>query len=96
MTAGVHTLGPWHFDNDWHRLPSIIAPSGKIIAICEKSGHPDRASHTQQQAADARLIAASPTLLASLVEVMDAMDDGSDEPALIRARAAIASAHVSA
>lgn len=41
-----------------------------------------------------RLFAAAPALLASLVEVMDAMDDGSDEPALIRARAAIASAQV--
>jgi hypothetical protein len=47
-------------------------------------------------AANGRLIAAAPDLLTSLQAMLGAMDDGSDEPTLVDARAAVTRATGSA
>lgn len=67
-----HTPGPWEFDRDWHRIPSITA-NGLLIASVPKKGLPNRGSHTAEQAANARLITAAPDLLEALVEARAAL-----------------------
>lgn len=60
-----HTPGPWSFDHDWTRLPTIFAADGKTkVAIVEKA---ERNKPTPAQQADARLIAAAPKMLAALL-----------------------------
>ena len=68
-----HTPGPWRFDGDWHRLPTIFGAGGAMIAILEKTG-PCRGDHTTEQAANARLIAAAPTMRAYIAEHASAGD----------------------
>jgi hypothetical protein len=75
----AHTPGPWSFRASSY-LEYIYAADGS----CVFSGEMDTAN--------ARLISAAPELLASLRAMLDTMDDGSDEPTLIAARAAIAKA----
>ena len=54
------TKGKWFFDKDWTRLPTVLAPdsiTGPIkIATVEKSGFPDRCSHTHEQQSNVDLI----------------------------------------
>ena len=98
--SAEHTPGPWSFDHDWHRLPSIMA-NGLLIATCPKLGSPNRNSRTVEQEANACLIAASPDLLEAL-EAMTALavreysylaHEGTPESAVLKqARAAIAKA----
>lgn len=102
MSASVHTPGPWEIEtNGQWGLVSADGRDGQGWIICDLGVHVDLScsnrDYVSQQILDevdanARLIKAAPDLLASLVEIMDAMDDGSDEPALVAARAAIASA----
>lgn len=67
MSESKHTPGPWHFDHDWGRLPTIFGSDRKTkIAIVEKTS---RNEHTSEQAADASLIAAAPDLLAALKDI---------------------------
>ena len=53
------TAGPWSFDGDWYRLPTLFAGDGRTkIAILEKTGDGrNRDGHTPDQAANAEGIA---------------------------------------
>lgn len=67
------TPGPWHFDEDWRRLPTIFGPDRKTkIATVEKL-HGDQ--RTPQQEANARLIAAAPCMYEALKAVENATSD---------------------
>ncbi len=74
-TDMTHTPGPWWFDGDWHRLPTIFGADRKTrIAILSKSGM-TRDARTEAQEADAHLIAAAPELLEAL-RLIATMQDG--------------------
>ena len=77
LQEAQHTPGPWRFDGDWHRLPTIFGPK-KAIATIEKTGFPNRSDHTPEQAANACLIAAAPELLAALRWLRAFWQPGSD------------------
>ena len=84
-----HTPGPWRtFDTAYGAVHIVKRASDShmtdVVVINRE--------RNENAAADARLIAAAPDLLAALREMMSAMDDGSDEPTLVDARAAIAKA----
>lgn len=88
-----HTPGPWSFDRDWCRLPTIFGADGKKIAIVEKTS---RNEHTSEQAANARLIEAAPDLLAACVDLTDQLSllarDAKTNPWVQQGFAAIAKA----
>jgi len=70
------TKGPWSFDRDWHRLPTIFGSNGKtIIAIVEKRGFKEA---TPEPAANADLIYSAvnalPILLPQLRALMEERD----------------------
>lgn len=56
------TPGPWSFDSDWYRIPTILGANGKIVASVEK----DKREATPERAANARLIAAAPEMYEAL------------------------------
>ncbi len=68
-----HTPGPWSFDADWHRLPTIFGADRSKIATIEKedfihSGKFPGTGHTKQKPereANAHLIVAAPEMLAA-------------------------------
>lgn len=65
--TSTHTPGPWSFDRDWSRLPTIFGVDGKTkVATIEKL---TRDTHTPEQEGDAYLIAAAPDLAAALMEI---------------------------
>jgi len=68
--AGRATFGPWSFDHDWHRIPSIVGRDKVCVAHIVKAGFPNREDHTTAQEADAKLIVELrnnlPTILAAL------------------------------
>lgn len=81
-----HTAGPWKVEMG-HTLELIVAdtPDGPVsVAEVLDDCHPDG----EQQRANARLIAASPDLLAALIDLYDATTDG--RPEVIRAARAVA------
>lgn len=97
----LHTPGPWSFDHDWRRFPTIFGADKKKVATIEKDGFPAKNVRTAAQEANARLIAAAPELLEALEGICSAFtqpgNDGwfsdpvhSDE--VNKARAAIAKA----
>lgn len=53
-----HTPGPWAFDGDWHRIPTIFGAYGETVASVEK-GHANSIGN-------AKLIAAAPKMLTAL------------------------------
>lgn len=53
-----HTSGPWSFDGDWHRIPTIFGADGRKVASVEK----DKREATPERAANAQLISAAPDL----------------------------------
>lgn len=55
LLAGA-TEGPWRFDHDWARIPTIHAPDGVEIANVLKLGFPHRDNRTTEQEANAALI----------------------------------------
>ncbi len=78
MSDNVRTAGPWWFDGDWHRLPTIFGADRKTrIAIVEKSGMA-RDARTPAQEANARLLAAAPELLAAATYAVQQLADGDD------------------
>lgn len=65
---GEHTPGPWRFDRDWNRIPSIFGADGRHVADLYKhvkKGEPP----TEQMKADAALIEAAPQMLDALLNV---------------------------
>ena len=78
----THTLGPWVLGTYDHATYQLHGPQGrKHIAIIDNEH-------------DARLIAAAPDLLAALQRMVEVFDGpgGTDSPACVAARAAIAKA----
>lgn len=61
----THTPGPWTFDRDWRRLPTIFGADGNKVAIVEKDKVDDRSfvHELPERFANARLIAAAPDML---------------------------------
>ena len=84
----VHTPGPWYANQDCIEIDGPEGPRDVTLAVVLQADN---------AAADARLIAAAPELLAALKELV-AYDDGSNEPEdygyelLQRCKAAIAKA----
>lgn len=65
-----HTPGPWSFDNDWHRLPTIFGPDGKKhIAIVEKEWP------IEQRKANAAMLTAAPEMYLAGNELASAACD---------------------
>lgn len=66
-----HTPGPWSVDV--HR--NVLGPDGKMVAFpCIQDG--------QNEVANARLIAAAPELLKSLIEILPMAKDSLSHPNL--------------
>lgn len=98
-----HTPGPWRFDQDWHRIPTILGADGAHVATVEKDnfihGKFPGIGHTEpkpERDANARLIAAAPELLAALSGLLSDLDnpdliDIRDET-IAQARAVVAKA----
>lgn len=93
-----HTPGPWAYDADSKEVFASAEQYGcGWIALVEGNDSDDQPLAAEMQAANARLIAAAPELLAALKELVD-YDDGSNEPGefgyeiLQRCKAAIAKA----
>lgn len=63
MGYTAYTEGPWRFDGDWIRFPTIFGANGEKVAIVEKEGFPERDHRTMAQSANAALIAAAPDLV---------------------------------
>lgn len=77
--AGRATEGPWRFDNDWWRIPSIHGPDGKDVASVPKTGHPQRNDCTPEQEANAAHIAAfNPTVAQRLIARVRAAEKQAD------------------
>ena len=63
---GQHTPGPWHSEGYPRYVdPTVVSPDGPVCAI--STGPLDRTLPRKPAAANARLIAAAPELLAALV-----------------------------
>ncbi len=88
----THTPGPWHVtgQSEGGRYITVKAEQGRTVARVPFNTEREVEAGQITDSADADLIAAAPDLLAALRRVMEAMDDGSDQPALVEARAAIA------
>ena len=86
MSEAKHTTGPWNVP--FREFTKIKAANGAHIATCHKL------TNLVNLEANSRLIAAAPDLLDALVQFVDEFEgcyaDG--EPAMIKARAAIAKA----
>lgn len=82
-----HTLGPWSVKYQWH-----VMAGDKLVA--NTGGHTDNFTPDLPQinAANARLIAAAPDLLAALKAMYDECECDPFSPATDLARAAIAKA----
>lgn len=77
-----HTPGPWRFDEDWRRLPTIFGADGNKVAIIEK----DRVDAfgwvkpLDERRANARLIEAAPFLLAAVQNLLTWRDGNENVP----------------
>lgn len=60
MSEAKHTPGPWTFDHDWHRLPTVLGADGRHVCLIEKK------REIAECKANAALIAAAPDLLTAL------------------------------
>jgi hypothetical protein len=73
-----HTPGPWSFDQDWHRIPTIFAAEGRtMVATIEKGTCGRDARPGADREANARLIAAAPDMLEALLEVRNLVREAS-------------------
>jgi hypothetical protein len=90
MTKPSHTPGPWNVKRIFGDPPAITGPAGGLVANVASSGH------TRKELEDARLIAAAPEILESLVWILDAVDTEPEmsiyKAHIEKARAAIAKA----
>lgn len=94
----THTPGPWAYDPDSKEVFGSTEEHGcGWIALVEGNDSSDQPLPAEMRAANARLIAAAPELLAALKELVE-YDDGSNDPGdlgyeiLQRCKAAIAKA----
>ena len=92
-----HTPGPWTFDHDWDRIPTIIGADRTAVARVEKEtfvhGKFPGIGHTEplsEREANALLLVAAPDLLEALRSVVAIADRKTVE--FDRAKAAIAKA----
>ena len=103
MTQATHTPGPWTYESDHtHRqfnirmLGHLIGTKDEAKHICTVNNLPSHVLANRDPLtaeANARLIAAAPELLAELINLVDAMNNGWSDPAVAdNARAAIAKA----
>lgn len=94
---GKHSPGPWRFDHDWRRLPTMFSADGVKVATLEKDkvvGHRSVVDLPEREA-NARLIEAAPDLLACLKEYVRDFGDNEDSDSKLmaeKAEAAIAKA----
>ena len=67
-----HTAGPWTFDRDWKRIPTIIGADGSLVADIRKSSVNEGGwvVDMPEREANARLIAAAPDLMAALKDLV--------------------------
>lgn len=72
------TDGPWRFDGDWHRLPTILSGPCNEICTVKKRGFPSRSDHTKAESANARRIARLPDLEAAYLEAVEALKVAED------------------
>lgn len=89
-----HTPGPWHIGvRTYHAGRDVYGPKGEPVAVADQD-----ITLPEESAANARLIAAAPELLAALVALVGEADlgevdlDDDDRAKLDAARAAIAKA----
>jgi hypothetical protein len=69
MSGTAATPGPWRFDHDWRRIPSIIGADGNQVASIEKDFTKDGwVKDLPEREANALLIASCPDMLAAHVE----------------------------
>lgn len=88
------TDGPWRFDGDWHRLPTILSGPCNEICTVKKRGFPGRSDHTKAESANARRIARLPDLEAAYLEAVELLERwneyaescGDDSPEIYRTR----------
>lgn len=98
MTAAKHTPGPWHCDGISEYTGEMLVRAENGDTVTRVCCYGPQSETPFSQAANARLIAAAPELLAALqVMVRDyaAVHDIGDvemQPAIYQARAAIATA----
>jgi hypothetical protein len=70
-----HTPGPWCFHGDYSEIHTAVdEDGGQVIAEM----NPDNDFTGEENAANTRLIAAAPELLAALQHVLIASEDGGD------------------
>jgi hypothetical protein len=90
-----HTPGPWELSNDHKPSPYVIRQVGRFggLASVKFHGFNKTERAREEQAANARLIAAAPDLLDALeeaIEVVGSWGDDGDPSWLERAKSAIA------
>ena len=84
-SGGKHTPGPWNYDCYGDGSSGIVPTEGYMICVMA-----DKAHDPATVAANARLIAAAPDMLAALSDlVIGASENGYNGLSLSRARAAI-------
>lgn len=81
MSEAKFTPGPWVIQRGNSSNPMVGTDEVSVAEVLDDV-HPD----TEQQEANARLIAAAPALLAALIELYDATTDGRSE-VILAARA---------
>lgn len=93
VEKGAWTPGPWRFDHDWHRIPSAIAPNGKVVASFPKTG-PEQHSHTDEEEANALLATAAPEMFEALFQMLEHAEHSTPQGAAAfeQARTALRSA----
>lgn len=87
-----HTLGPWRFDGDWNRIPTIFGADGSRVADVEKTSYVRMGQAGQylssvpkpEREANARLIAAAPDMLAALQWIVEIADKNYEQDEKLR------------
>lgn len=73
-SKGAHTPGPWEFDRDWQRTPTIFGCDRQMVAHIEKhkrmTTNPGPQFDLPERDANARLIVAAPDMLAALQAIV--------------------------
>jgi len=80
METSKHTPGPWHTNSKDPWESEVLSERGGIIAECNTDNTEELPNETESQeddrcAANARLMAAAPDLLAALKGLVDVIDE---------------------